>query len=89
MQIGELGILNKEQIMAFKIEIAEEAKAPRQKRRIYFRPKRTIKRAKRILIPPKEVTCKLCHKRININDAILEEGGGIQGHRSFWICRSH
>ena len=90
MQIGDMGILNKEQIMAFKRQVTEEAAEPKVKRRIYFRPKRVIKRAKQIMTyEPKTVVCKFCHKRIPVENAILEEGGGVQGHKSFWICDTH
>jgi len=81
-----MGILTGEQ--AALINVSE----PREKRRIYIRPEKVkkIRKIKRVLgLSSKTVQCFLCYKRINTEDSILIEGGGVQGHRSFYMCNSH
>jgi len=62
------------------------------RKRIYARPERVVKqiqKVRRVLGYPKRVTCKVCYKKIWIEEADLVGGGGNQGHRDFFMCKSH
>ena len=68
----------------------------RPPRRIYVRThskkvRRAVTEAKanarRGRAQPSRVFCKVCYKKdVPIEQAIHMDGGGTQGHRSFWIC---
>jgi hypothetical protein len=61
-------------------------------KRIYVRPEKVakkIKKIRRVLGYPDVVRCKVCWKKLALDEAVLVGGGGNQGHRDFFMCEDH
>jgi len=39
---------------------------------------------------PTKIRCMVCYRQgVRLRDAVLQEGGPIMGHKSYWLCKKH
>ena len=77
----------KEQLQALSRTLRHTQVCPTPQRRI-VRPSQPLK------TPTDRVQryaqCKVCYKKVvDLCDMVQVEGGGTQGHKSFWMCKTH